>query len=442
VKAPSLVAHDAVSETLKPTLIAPGDARYQHVQSTFFRGGAPKAVFQTRAVDQVVAAIEFATAQAHLPLSVRSGGHGIRGRSTNTGGVVVDLSPMNKIEVLNPSTRLVRIGPGARWVDVAEALAPHGWALSSGDSGDVGVGGLATAGGIGLLGRAHGLTIDSLRAVELVTADGSIVRTSQQEDPELFWAVRGAGSQFGIATAFEFQAHEVGNVGWAQLVFDASDVAGFLEHWGSVVETSPRDVTSFLILSVPRTGHSALAFVTIMINADNPQIIQDRLRPFERIARCLQRQVTITPYASVMADSSSGVQAGRGEPVSRSGSLAHITRQFAGEASRFLRGGAAYFFQVRSMGGAISDVGAEQTAFGSRAANFEVTAAGHDRDRLNVAWDLLHPYFSGLYLTFDTDPRPERVQEAFPPRTLERLRELKQRFDPNSLFADNFSLRP
>ena len=107
------------------------------------------------------------------------------------------------------SSRLVRIGPGARWMQVAAALGEHGWALSSGDYGGVGVGGLATAGGIGFLAREHGLTIDHLRAVEIVLADGSIVRADAENHADLFWAVRGAGANIGIVTSFEFEVDEV-----------------------------------------------------------------------------------------------------------------------------------------------------------------------------------------------------------------------------------------
>src|SRR5690606_21089086 len=186
-----------------------------------------------------------AVAREHreVPLGVRSGGHGISGRSTNDGGLVLDVGALNTIEVIDEERRLVRVGPGARWHEVAAALAPYGWAISSGDFGGVGVGGLATAGGIGFFAREHGLTIDRVRAAELVLADGSIVRTDADTDPELFWGVRGAGANFGVVTAFEFEASEVGNVGWAQLAFDASDTAGFFERFGAAMEAAPRDVS-------------------------------------------------------------------------------------------------------------------------------------------------------------------------------------------------------
>jgi len=436
------IAYDAIPASLIDSVIEPGDGNYQRVKSTFFRGGAPGIVFQVNNTEQVVEALAFVRSHPHLPLGIRSGGHGISGRSTNDGGIVIDLSRMNKIEILDESTRRVRIEPGARWMDVASTLAPYGWALSSGDNGGGGVGGLATSGGIGLFARAHGLTIDHLRAVEMVLADGSVVRASEQENQDLFWAVRGAGANFGIVTSFEFQAAESGNVGWAQLILDASDIAGFLQKWGTVLENSPRDLTSFLILNPPRQSQPAVAYVMAVVNSDDPKTIRNRLQPIAEIAPMYRQQVEITPYASILTNAQGGDHNGQGEPASRSGSLEHITPEFAVAAARLIQSGVTYFFQIRSMGGAVSDVPVEATAFGSRSANFEVTAAGTSRERLNDAWDSMHHYFSGLYLIFDTDQRPERLQDAFPPKTIERLRELKSRYDPENIFRDNFNIAP
>ncbi len=180
------IDYDRVPASLADAVIEPGDARYGRVRSTYARGGSPGIIFQVKNVDQVVEALAFARSHPHLPLAIRSGGHGISGRSTNDGGIVISLSRMNTIEVLDQATRRVRIEPGARWMDVAAALAPYGWALSSGDYGGVGVGGLATAGGIGWLARKHGLTIDHLRAVATALADGSVVRASDDENTDSF----------------------------------------------------------------------------------------------------------------------------------------------------------------------------------------------------------------------------------------------------------------
>lgn len=436
------IDYSAIPALLMDAVIKPGDANYLRVKSTFFHGGAPGIVFQVKKTQQVVEALAFARLHPHLPLSIRSGGHGVRGRSTNYGGIVIDLSRMNKIEILDEATRRVRIEPGARWREVASALAPYGWALTSGDDGGVGVGGLATAGGIGLFARAYGLTIDHLRAVEMVLADGSIVRASEQENQDLFWAVRGAGANFGIVTSFEFQVDKVGNVGWAQLILDASDIPGVLQKWGMILENSPRDLTSFLIVNPPRQSQPAIAHVMALVNSDDPQTIANRLQPIAEIAPLYYLNTVITPYTNILANAQAGDHDGQGEPASRSGSLEHITPEFAAAVARLIESSATYFFQIRSMGGAVSDVPVEATAFGSRLANFEVTAAGTNHERLYEAWDNIRQYFSGLYLIFDTDQRPEHLQDAFPPKTLERLRELKSRYDPDNVFRDNFNIVP
>lgn len=434
------IDYDHVPASIALAAIEPGDFGYARVRSTYIRGGAPGLVLPVRDASQVVDALRFAKEQP-VPLAVRSGGHGISGRSTNDGGIVIDLSAMNSIEVLDAATRRVRIGAGARWKDVAAALQPYGWALSSGDYGGVGVGGLATAGGIGWLVREHGLTIDHLRAVEIVLADGRIARASSEENAELFWAVRGAGANFGIVTSFEFEVDEIGDVGWAQLAFDASDTADFLERWGSSIENAPRDMTSFLILGAPRGGRS-VAQMMAMVDSGDADIIIERLQPFAEAGPLLDQSVQLTSYAAVMANSHDGPHEGQGEPNARSALIEHLTPEFAEAAAELLASGDVYFFQLRSAGGAVNDVAPDATAYAHRSANFSVVAFGADRRRLDAAWGRLRPHFTGLYLSFETDDRPERIAEAFPPATLARLRELKARLDPENVFRDNFNVVP
>ncbi|GHO46897.1 LLM class flavin-dependent oxidoreductase [Ktedonospora formicarum] len=437
------IDYDGVPELLALAVIEPGDVSYARVKSTYMRGGSPGIVFQVKNTNEIIEALAFARLHPTVPFAVRSGGHGISGRSTNDGGIVIDLSWLNKIEVLDELTRRVRIEPGARWMDVAAALEPYGWALSSGDYGGVGVGGLATAGGVGWLVREHGLTLDHLRAVEMVLADGSVARASDDENPDLFWAVRGAGANFGIVTSFEFEVDEVGAVGWAQLVFDASDTADFLEKWGKAVERAPRDLTSFLIMGPPRRGMAVVAQVMAVVDSDQPDIIIDRLQPLANIAPLYDQNIVITSYANIMANAhDEGYHKGQGEPVGRTGLIKHITPEFAAEAARLIYSGAVYFFQIRAVGGAVSDVDPDATAYANRAANFSVTAFGMSRHRMNTLWDALSAHFQGLYLSFETDLRPERLNDAFPPRTLARLRELKSRYDPENVFRDNFNIAP
>ncbi|MBD8062068.1 LLM class flavin-dependent oxidoreductase [Oceanitalea stevensii] len=433
------IAYDAVPAALADHAVEPGDARYASVRSTYLRGGSPGLVLRPGTAGEVGQALRFARAQA-VPLSLRSAGHGISGRSTNDGGIVLDLSRMNGIEVLDDAQRLVRLGPGARWGEVAAALQPYGWAITSGDYGGVGVGGLATTGGIGFLGRAHGLTIDHVRAVEMVLADGSVVRASEEENPDLFWAARGAGFTVGVVTAFELQAAEVGDVGVAQLVFDASDTADFLTRWGAAVEAAPRELTSFLMMGAPRGGQLVAQTTTVVDSAD-PATILAMLQPFAQLAPLVGQSVQVAPYAAVVA-TPEAAHAGQGEPVTRSGLLEHVTPRFAADAERLVRSGHTFFFQIRAMGGATGDVAPEATAFAHRSANFSVVAFGSSRRNLDAVWDGIHHHTVGLYPSFETDPRPERLSEAYPPAHLERLRAIKRRYDPDGVFRDNHDIAP
>jgi FAD/FMN-containing dehydrogenase len=436
------IDYDGLPASLAGAAVEPGDSGYSRVRSTYMRGGAPGLVLRVASVPQVADALAFARDQAGVAMAVRSGGHGISGRSTNDGGIVIDLSALNTIEIVDEATRRVRLGPGARWMDVAAALAPHGWALSSGDYGGVGVGGLATAGGIGWLVREHGLTIDHLRSAQIVLADGTVVTASEQENPDLFWAIRGAGANFGVVTSFEFEVDEVGDIGFAQLVFDATDTAGFFERWGAAVEAAPREVTSFVILSPARGGQPPVGYVMVAVDSADPDTVLARLQPLAEIAPLVGSDARITSYAAVMANASPEPHQGQGEPVTRSGLIRHITPEFAVAIEKLMATGIVYFFQIRSLGGAVGDVAPDATAFGHRDANFAVVAMGIDRARLDEAWEDMYRHVRGLYLSFETDTRPERLADAFPAVTLDRLRTLKHRYDRGNVFRDNFNIAP
>jgi FAD/FMN-containing dehydrogenase len=212
-------------------------------RSTYLHPGSPGMVIRPGDALDVIAALAFARGQ-DVPLSVRSGGHGISGRSTNDGGIVIDLGRLHEVEVLDRATSRIRVGPGARWGNVAQALAPYRLGMSSGNFGDVGAGGLATTAGVGLLVRKHGLTIDHVLAAEVILADGTFVRADAGQHPDLFWALRGAGGNFGIVTAFELGAYAVGEVVFSLSHFPATP--DLLVRWGQVLEEAPRELTSFL----------------------------------------------------------------------------------------------------------------------------------------------------------------------------------------------------
>ena len=435
------IGYDALPAELAENAVEPGDREYGRVRSGYMRGGTPGLVLRPRTVEEVVQAVAVAREHRELPLGVRSGGHGISGRSTNDGGLVLDVSALDTIEVIDEQRRLVRVGPGARWQEVAAALEPYGWVITSGDYGGVGVGGLATAGGVGYFAREHGLTIDAMRAAELVLADGSIVRTDADHDPELFFGVRGAGANLGVVTAFEFEAAEAGEVGWAQLAFDASDTAAFLERWAATMEAAPRDISGEIILGAPRGG-AMYAQALLLVDSSDPDTILERLQPFAEIAPLVDQSVSLAPYAAVIANAQGESNGGSGSPVARGGLVEHVTPELAAELARMLQSGRVHFFQIRAVGGAVSDVPEDATAYAHRSANFSLASIAADASWLNAQWDALEHHVMGVYLSFEADPRGDRVERAFPPATLARLRALKARVDPTALFRDNFALIP
>ncbi|MBD9699064.1 LLM class flavin-dependent oxidoreductase [Flavimobilis sp. GY10621] len=434
------VDYDGVPASLAETAVEPGDRDYHRARGGYMRGGSPGIVLRPGSTSEVVEALAFARRQPHLPLGVRSGGHGISGRSTNAGGIVLDLGKMRKVEVVDDAARLVRVQPGARWMDVAREIGPRGWAISSGDFGGVGVGGLATAGGIGFLGREHGLTIDHVREVEMVLADGSVVVANDEQNTELFWGVRGAGANLGVVTSFVLEAREVGELGWGTLTQDAEDTADFLARWGAYVQDAPRDTTSFLLMGRPRAGQPKVVQTMTVVDSSDPDTIVERLQPIAAISPLYGQDVRLTTYTQVIANAPEEGHVSDGEPHSRSGLLERMTPAFAAAAAEMLASGEVYFFQIRATGGAAADVAPDATAYAHRSASFAVSAMGVDGTRLERVWAPLRKHFVGLYSSFETDESPARVREAFPPTTLARLKALKAEVDPDDVFNANFDV--
>ena len=418
--------------------IEPGDRAYARMRSTYLRRGTPGLVLRPQTQEQVAEALAYARAQ-DVPLAIRSGGHGVSGRSTNDGGIVLDLGKLNSVEIVDAQSGRIRVGPGARWSEVARALQPLGLGMSSGDHGGVGVGGLATAGGIGLLGRKHGLTIDRVTAAEVVLADSGTVRADAHADADLLWAVRGAGGNFGIVTAFELDAYPVGDVVLSVMTFGAEDVAELLERWGGIVGAAPRELTSFLSL-MPQQGVAQLQTV---VATDDIGLATRALTPLLDAGALLDQQAQLVPYAAVLPPHA-GVHEGSGaEPAFRSGLVDHLTPEVAAAMAALAASGEAPLIQIRHVGGAINDVDPMATAYAHRTQNFCLGAVGSDLLRLNRRWDVdVQPLMQGRYLSGDTDTRPERLHDAFPPATLGRLRALKAIYDPENVFNQNVPIAP
>lgn len=239
-----------LASNLQGELILPGDADYEAARGTWNAAydRRPAAIARCSTVEDVIAAVHFAREQG-LEVAVRSGGHSIAGYSSSEGGLVIDLSEMKALAV-DTEQCIMRLEPGLTWKEVADALQPYGLALTAGDTGTVGVGGLMLGGGIGWMVRKYGLAIDNLRAVELVTADGELLRASEDENSELFWGLRGGGGNFGVVTAFEVDLHPGGVVLGGAVFYEATHAERILQSYTHLAAEAPDELSTQALLVV------------------------------------------------------------------------------------------------------------------------------------------------------------------------------------------------
>ncbi|GAA4592313.1 FAD-binding oxidoreductase [Planotetraspora phitsanulokensis] len=430
-------------------IVEPGEAEYASVSRSVLASGSPAYVLRPKSVGDVRAGVRFA-AGAGLPLSVRGGGHAFAGFGTNDGGVVIDLSMLAKVEIIDHERHRVRIGGGATWGDVAAALAQHGLAISSGDTKSVGVGGLTLTGGIGWKVRKYGLALDNVVTAEVVTAGGTVEQASAEDNPELFWAVRGGGGNFGIVTAFEFVAHPTTDVFHGKIAFPASEAATVLQGWAAHLRTAPEELTSIADFANPFAGGpEAPVEIHVAFDGDDPELAAEAIDPIRRLGTVIHDDVALKPYADTLVDGATPPPGIRF--VARS---AFVDNESVSEVLQILAevgaSAGSPFISVRSVGGAVSRVPDDATAYAHRQAElmFVTTIAGPEpvveaaRPALEAIWERLAPHINGAYANFLASATEEDVAAIYPPETHERLAAVKRRFDPANLFARNHNIRP
>jgi FAD/FMN-containing dehydrogenase len=312
-------------------------------------------------------------------------------------------------------------------------------AISSGDHGGVGVGGVATIGGQGFLARSYGLTIDHVRGAEMVLADGRIVRADADHHPDLFWALRGAGANMGIVTSLDIEAAEVGGVVYALFVHDASDSAAFLRKWGRLVEDSPQELTSFV--TVFPHGGAAVAQTQVIWANDDTEAAATALQPFVGLAPILQQQAQLAPYAAVMPPVHEG-HYGQAQMRSRSALLDHLDAPTATTIARLLADRDIHAFQIRSVGAAVNATPADATAYAHRTQNFALSATINEARRANAEQTWTELGSDAIYLGFETHGGATSLAKAYPPAALARLRAVKAAYDPDNIFRTSFPIAP
>ena len=430
-------------------IIEPGGPEYESASRSLLAAGSPVCVLRPKSVEDVRAGVRFA-ARTGLLLSVRGGGHSFAGFGTNDGGVVIDLSRLANVEIIDKERHLVRIGGGATWGQVAAVLAPHGLAISSGDTKSVGVGGLTLTGGIGWKVRKYGLALDNVVAAEVVTADGEVVRASEEENPELFWAIRGGGGNFGIVTAFEFVAHPTTDVFYGKITFPASEAATVLQGWADYLRSAPEELTSVADFANPFAGGpEAPVEIYVVFDGDDPELAARAIDPIRRLGTVIDDDVALTPYADTLVDGANpppGIQL-----VTRS---AFVEKESVPEVLQILvEVGASEqspFIAIRGVGGAVARVPGDATAYAHRQAElmFSTVTAGPKpvveaaRPALDAIWARLAPHLNGAYANFLASATEEDVAAIYPAQTYKRLAAVKRKYDPGNLFAGNHNVRP
>jgi FAD/FMN-containing dehydrogenase len=431
------------------------DAGYDQARTLFYGGfdRRPQAVVWPTSTTEVAEVVSLA-AERGLELAVRGGGHSVAGHSVCDGGIVLDLSELKALEI-DTVQRTAWAETGLTAGELTTEAAGHGLAIGFGDTGSVGIGGITLGGGVGYLARKHGLTIDSLLAAELVTADGRTVRTDGDTHPELFWAIRGGGGNFGVATRLRFQLHELDGVVGGMLLLPATveTIAGFVaaaedapEELSAIANVMPAPPLPF----IPEQAHGRLVIMALICVAGGPEAGQRALAPFRALATPLADLVRPIGYPEMYPPEEEGFHP---TAVSHTMFLDRFDTQAATTILECLQASDAAMraAQLRVLGGAIARVPDEATAYAHRRRRIMVNLAafyqGPDDRAGRQQWverfaTALSPVDDGAYVNFLGEDGPARIRQAYPGPTWERLVAVKRRWDPTNLFRHNQNIPP
>ena len=442
-------------------VIAPGDSAYDQARAVWngMIDRRPSAILRCAGVADVVAGVKFASARS-LPIAIRGGGHNVAGFGTCDGGLLLDLGSMNAVRV-DPARKVAHVQGGARWGQVDHETQVFGLATTGGLVSTTGVAGLTLGGGIGWLMREHGLSCDNLIAADVVTAGGALVRAAEDENPDLLWALRGGGGNFGVVTGFEFRLHPVGPVVHGGAVFcpieRAREVLSFYAGW--VGGLPDRLTTAAVFLTAPpmpfippeHQGRKMIAIAAC--HTGEPFRATADLRPLKEQVRPAVDLMGPIPYAHLQSMFDEGAPAGvraYWKTEYLSGLTESAIEALAGAAEAMPAGMAQ--LHLHQLGGAAARVSPESSAFGHRDAPFAVNVVGlwpePALDGEHVSWvrsaiGALSPLATGgVYLNFSGDEGAERVKAAFDEGTYGRLAGIKSRYDPQNLFRVNQNIRP
>ncbi len=445
---------------LQGEVVLPGDPAYESARRVWngMIDRRPAVIARCRGSGDVARAIAFGR-ERDLPIAVRGGAHNVAGNATVDGGIVVDLSPMKGVRVVEGARRAFA-EPGLTWGELDRATAAQGLATTGGLVSTTGIAGFTLGGGIGWLMRAHGLTCDNLLGAELVTADGRTVSASQSENPDLFWALRGGGGNFGVVTRFEYRLHPVATVVGGLTMYPAARAGAVIRYFREVTAAAPDELTALLAFLtappapfVPRAMQGKPAVAIVLCCAGDPAEGERVVRGIKRWGPPAVDLVGPMPYPALQSMLDAGAPAGslnywKSCYLDALGDAA--IEVILESASRMAPGLSQV--HLHHMGGAVARVAPEATAFAHRRAAFAVNAVGMWTDPAEsegqIAWArafaaALEPHANGgVYVNFLGDEGEERVRAAYGPATYARLAQVKAEYDPENVFRLNQNVRP
>ena len=451
--------HDiiALHQAVKGRVITPGKDGYEQARAVFLGGidRRPGVIVKVEGPDDIAATISWA-AEKNIEIAVRSGGHSSAAHGLTDGGVVIDLREMDALEI-DRDGRTVWAETGLTTGAYTQATAEHGLATGFGDTGTVGIGGITLSGGIGYLVRKHGLAIDNLLAAEIATADGRVLRVDEETEPELFWAIRGGGGNFGVVTRFQFRLHPVDKVTGGMMILPLTPevLTGALE-----VSAAASDDLSTIVSALkapplpflPPEVHGKPAVIIGLVHAGRLEEGEEAVEPFRRLAEPIADMVQPMPYQQMFPPEEEEFH-----PILRN----HITfldrfdSSLAQTVAEYVAGSTAEatVVQLRVLGGAVARVPEEATAFAHRHRKMMANLAlalpesgepePHEEWLARLAGELeSRAGATGSYIGFLGDVDPTRVRQAYPGKTWERLVAVKAKYDPGNLFRRNHNVPP
>lgn len=446
-------------QSLRGGLILPFDPEYDDTRAVFNRmiDRRPAMIARCASTADVIRSVKFARAH-DLLVAVRAAGHGVTGKSVCDGGLVIDLRPMKSARI-DPMSSTVRAEPGLTWGELNDDLQEFGLGATGGYISITGIPGLTLGGGLGWLVRKHGLALDNLTSVDLVTAEGELLVASEEQNPDLFWGLRGGGGNFGVATSLEFKVHPVGTVLAGLLIHPIERAGDLLRLLREHVDTVPEELTwGVLLFTVPAEPpfpqqlHGVPVATVTICYAGPIEQGEEALRPIREFGPPLADVVQPMPFniAQVAADVvwppgfcqywKSSYLTGLDNDA-----IETITRNFASVPSP-----KSVVVVDHNGGGAIDRVSDDETAFGHRGwtYNLLITSAWADPadSETNVEWsrsfwDEMEPFRAdAIYVNYSSDEGEDLLTSAYSARTRERLVELKRKYDPTNFFRLNANI--